>query len=282
MLELFAKYNIHATWSTIGFLFFNNLIQLQKNYPKKVPKYKNKEIDLYNYADKNPDMTVSYHFAPKLIRLIKESKNQEISTHTFSHYYTLESGQTKEEFYEDLLSAKKIAKELGININSIVFPRNQYNKSYLDIVKQLGISSYRGNENGWIYKAADEKDKKTIIKRVLRIIDSYINISGHHTYKLSDLNKGQPFNITASRFLRPYIKELSFFDKLKLQRIKRSMTYAAKNGELFHLWWHPHNFGKDTEKNITFLTKILDHYLILKHKYNFQSLNMNEISNLLK
>ena len=42
---------------------------------------------------------------------------------------------------------------------------------------------------------------------------------------------------------RPY----GFFKKLKMKRIKAQMTYAAKNDKLFHLWWHPHNFGNDIE-----------------------------------
>ena len=60
------------------------------------------------------------------------------------------------------------------------------------------------------------------------------------------------------------------------------MTYAAKNNELFHLWWHPHNFGKDIETNMVFLMKILEHYKKLNVNYNMQSLNMGEVAELLK
>lgn len=280
-LKLFEEYNIHATWSTIGFLFFSNLDELKANYPMQIPKYKEKEIDLYNYLEQNPNIIEKYHFAPKLIDLIQTYKNQEISTHTFSHYYTLEDGQNPEIFYEDLLSAKKIAKAKNIDINSIVFPRNQFNKSYLDILEKVGISSYRGNENGWIYQASDEKSKKTAIKRALRLLDSYINISGHHTYSLEQLSKKTPYNIPSSRFLRPYSKKLYFLNNLKLKRIKNSMTYAAKNAELFHLWWHPHNFGADTYENISFLIKILNHYKILEKQYGYKSLNMDELSKIM-
>ena len=56
------------------------------------------------------------------------------------------------------------------------------------------------------------------------------------------------------------------------------MTHAAKNDQLFHLWWHPHNFGNDIEANMLFLKEILKHFVLLKEKYNMSSLNMEEIS----
>jgi peptidoglycan/xylan/chitin deacetylase (PgdA/CDA1 family) len=277
MLELFDKYDTHVTWATMGFLFCKDKEEVKKFQPKKLPNYKDDEINLYSYMDNN-FIKDEYHFAPKSIELIKSYKNQEISTHTFSHYYCLEEGQDEESFYEDLLSCKNIAQEKDIKLTSLVFPRNQYNQSYLGVIKKAGITSYRGNEKGWIYEARTEEEKKTPLKRALRILDSYVNISGYHTYKLEDIAKQTPYNIPASRFLRPYSSKLAFLDTLRLKRITNAMTHSAKNGELFHLWWHPHNFGISTKENIAFLTKILEHSKKLEKEFGFKSLTMNEIS----
>jgi len=277
MLELFDEYNIHVTWATMGFLFCKNVDDLKKHYPKKLPKYIDDEIDLYRYAQ-TEDLKNEYHFAPKSIELIKSYPNQEIATHTFSHYYCLEEGQNEEDFYEDLKAFNSVAKSKGITASSLVFPRNQYNERYLEVIEKAGITSYRGNEKGWIYDAASEELKKTPTKRLLRMVDSYINISGHHTYKLKNIAKKEPYNIPASRFLRPYLPKLSFLDPLKSKRITDSMTYAAKNCELFHLWWHPHNFGIHTKENMEFLEKILQHYKKLEAEYSFKSLTMSEVS----
>jgi pyruvate-formate lyase len=56
------------------------------------------------------------------------------------------------------------------------------------------------------------------------------------------------------------------------------MTYAAKNGEVYHLWWHPHNFGKNQDQNFKNLKEILDHFASLKNEYGMKSLNMNEVA----
>lgn len=85
-------------------------------------------------------------------------------------------------------------------------------------------------------------------------------------------------NIPSSRFLRPYHAVLFFLEKRKVKRIKDSMTYAAKHGEVFHLWWHPHNFGMHREQMLKQLEEILSYYKFLNQKYGMQSMNMSEIA----
>ncbi len=57
------------------------------------------------------------------------------------------------------------------------------------------------------------------------------------------------------------------------------MTYAAKNNQVYHLWWHPHNFGNDLENNFKSLEKIIKHYSFLNKMYGFESKNMNNLNN---
>jgi peptidoglycan/xylan/chitin deacetylase (PgdA/CDA1 family) len=280
ILKAFNQHNIHATWATVGFLFYD-IIKLKNNLPKKLPKYKNKDLNPYSYINKNNNLDEKYHFAQHIIKKIVNNKNQEIATHTFSHYYCLEDGQTREEFYSDIEQAIKTIKDnTGNKTYSLVFPRNQWNEDYLSVLSELDILCYRGNEKSWIYNAVNEENN-IILRRAVRLLDSYINISGHNTYSLDELRTDKLFNIPSSRFLRPVSKKLSFLETMRLNRIKKSMTYAAKNGELFHLWWHPHNFGADLEANFQFLSKILEHFKDLKNQYNMQSLNMKEVSFLL-
>jgi hypothetical protein len=68
------------------------------------------------------------------------------------------------------------------------------------------------------------------------------------------------------------------FDSLRLFRIKTGLTYAAKNNLTYHLWWHPHNFGVNTDENFAFLENILKHYQFLNKKYNFQSYTMSDLA----
>ena len=59
-----------------------------------------------------------YHYGYTLLELIKNSKH-ELGTHTFSHYYCLEEGQTAEQFKADIEAAIKIAAEKGVTLKSL-------------------------------------------------------------------------------------------------------------------------------------------------------------------
>ena len=52
------------------------------------------------------------------------------------------------------------------------------------------------------------------------------------------------------------------------------MNFAAKNDQNYHLWWHPHNFGADLDKNLEILERILSHYKWLNTEFGFESRNM--------
>lgn len=277
MLCMFNDNDIHATWATVGFLFCDTIENLNRNIPKLLPTYDKEEFSPYKYIKDSSDLEAIYHFAPELIELIFNHNGQEIGTHTFSHYYCLEDGQTVAQFEDDLVSAINIARDKGISIKSLVFPRNQWNKEYLSTLSKLGVQCYRGNESSWIYKASGGTDESTF-QRALRLVDTYFNLSGYNTYYLKDCVKKVPFNFPASRFLRPYSDKLAFLDGLRLKRIKDAMSYAAAKNQVFHLWWHPHNFGINTNENMTFLEKIIEHYNVLKKNHGMKSLNMGELS----
>lgn len=280
LLKYFDSYNIHATFATVGFLFASNKDELIKNNPKTLPYYKDSNLTPYDdyleYIGQNEGED-PYHYANSLVNMIHAFPNQEISTHTYSHYFCLEPGQSKLQFKCDLESAVNIAKSKNIKLKSIIFPRNQFNQSYLEILEEFGIESYRGNEKAWYYRATKDAND-VVIKRGLRLLDSYINLSGNNCYSFQEIAKSRPYNIPSSRFLRPYSVKLKLLENLRLNRILKSMTKAAKNNQVFHLWWHPHNFGVNQNENFNFLEKILQHYKHLQTEYKFESINMRDFA----
>ena len=278
-LELFKKFHIRATFSTVGLLFADSKDEILEHCPAIKPSYDDMNLSPYNghfELIKEKSNIDPYHYAPDSILLIK-SFNQDIGTHTFSHYYCMEKGQTKEQFRADIISALNIAKKYNIEQSSIVFPRNYVNIEYLNILNELGIISYRGNLDHWAYKILTQHNLKKKSQRLYRLLDSYLNLSGYNTHDLKQ-SSTIPINVPASRFLRPYSNKLSFLEPQKQKRIKSSMTHAAKNGEMYHLWWHPHNFGSNMEENFKGLENILKHYKFLSETYGYQSASMESVA----
>lgn len=277
LLELFAKHNIHATWATVGFMFAGNYNDVKKYFPEKslLPTYDNEKLSSYrcfNQIGKDEKKAPCF-YAPSLIKLIAEYEGQEIATHTFSHYYCRESGQTKEQFEADIKAAVSIAKDKGYQIESLVFPRNQCIDDYLIDLSKIGITIIRNEEQSWIHKRV----KNNVIKRILRLFDTYFPLSGQGGY-IPHKEHGV-WDFAGSRMYKPFLKPLAFFEPLKVRRIKKQMLHAAKNNLVFHLWWHPHNIGIKTDYHLQQLEEIFNYYDILKEKYSMKSMNMREASN---
>lgn len=281
LLELFRKYEIHATWATVGFLFFETREDLLKSLPELKPNYKN--IHLSPYKTINEEIGLNegndpLHYAPSLIQMIVKTPYQELGTHTFSHYYCLEDGQTEKDFQADLRAAISAGKRYGCEIRSIVFPRNQYSQEILNVCAANGIKTYRGNENLWFRAPSKRSEHRRLSRRVMRIMDAYLDVTGANSYQVPKAS--DPVNVPASRYLRPIARRFKIFEPLRLRRIKSSMHKAARAGEIFHLWWHPEDFANDVEGNIKFLEQILMEFSKLRSLYGMQSLNMQEVGEL--
>lgn len=296
MLELADKYGVSLTFSTVGFLFAETKNELMEHIPSVKPTYTNTNLSPYPLLESIGDSESEdpFHFGNSIIVDIVKTGKHEIGSHTFSHYYCHENGQTTEQFEEDIKAAVSIAKSKDIIVESIIFPRNmidprqELDRKYLDICFRNGIKSYRGRETSFIYNGHNSlfynkfhfsRQLMVYIKKLLRITDTYVNITGHNTYNLDSLKtKNGVLNLPSSRFLRSYSQKLSFIEGLKLRRIKKAMTHAAIKNKLYHLWWHPHNFGSYTDKNFTTLEEIFKEYSKLNKEYGFQSMTMTELT----
>jgi len=279
ILSLFDQYEVSCTWATVGLLFLESKDEFDFFKPELLPQYKNKKFNPYIRLNETFQLDNKLLFASKLIEDIILTPRQEVASHTFSHYYCLEDGQSLEEFKCDLESNRKVAEKYNITFDSLIFPRNQFNETYLKACSDVGFISYRGNPKHWAYQV-ENRNSSHLLKRMFRLVDAYIPMSGSLRQKVN-IEKDL-VDIPASLFLRAFSKRVSLIEPLRLWRIKWSMSRAAKKGGVFHLWWHPHNFGKNITENLDFLEKILIHYQYLNKKYNFKSMTMANIASQVK
>ena len=282
MLDLFEEFDIAATWATVGFLFAASRQELESFYPAVRPEYEDPVLSPYQEPVGDGEQDDPFHFAPSLIEAICKRPRQEIGTHTFSHYYCLERGQTRAAFRADLESAVAIARKYGFQLRSIVFPRNQFNADYADLLVETGILCYRGNEKSWMYKASATNEQRSS-KRGARFLDRYLSLSGLNLKCWDDvLEKNGLCNVASSRFLAPYSPRLRHFDSLRLDRIIKGIQAAAICRRIFHLVWHPHNFGSHPDENIAFLRQILEAFARLGESHGMRSLTVADVAEIAK
>ena len=273
ILDIFESNDIKATWAIVGILFASTKADYNKFKPLMTPSYNNSILDPFQQNIGESEETDKLSYAGSLVNLIDNSKNQEIASHTYCHYYCKENGQTKSEFEHDVKSMGAISSEkISKPIKSIVFPRNEINTEYFDILIQNGFTHFRGNPTHFFYSKGHRRFNLPI--RMLRLLDSYINISGNQVSS-KETHNGL-INIVGNRVLRPYSKK-SILNFLMIRRIKNEMLSAAKNNKNYQIYWHPHNFGVNIDKNLENLSKVIDYYHVLNKKYGMVSSNISEI-----
>ncbi|MFC3414210.1 polysaccharide deacetylase family protein [Algoriphagus hitonicola] len=272
ILRLFEKYKIHATWATVGMLLAKNWEEWESYRPNRLPNYEQPKYSAYEWAKDRPGLNGL--FAPDLALDVSQTSGQEIASHTFSHFYTLEKGADLAAFQADLSASKKISQDkLGIEPVSLVFPRNQYDENSIQAAMDLGFKNFRTNPKDWFWENAVEE---SLAKKIFRTGDTLYPLGKRSSYSEPKIS-GESIEIPASRLLRPYRKG-SVFNQLRIKRIKSELVESCKRNEIYHLWWHPHNFGHLPKENLQVLEDLLIFINELTKSKGLQSMSMNELA----
>lgn len=279
ILDLLVRYDVAATWATVGFLFAESREELEAYSPALRPAYADPRRDPYRATLGTDERDDPLHFAPSLIRTIAGAPRQEIGSHTFSHYYCLEPGQTEATFEADLRAAVAIAAAKGYALRSLVVPRHQVRRDYLPAVARAGLRIHRTNEAN-VLSRPRAAGKEALVIRGARLLDTYLPLTGPNVVPWSDTEPDEHglVDVRESRFLRPVSRRLALLEPLRRARLSGAMCAAAKRNGLLHVWWHPHNFGVALEENLANLRTLLDAYAILRDEHGFASYAMGDVA----
>lgn len=278
LAQLFADRGIRATWATVGILFASSRAELEPFMPTIRPRYDRPELDPYIENVGTDEHSDPLHLAGSLVRLIASTPGQEVGSHTFSHFYCLEAGQDEQALRADLAAAKSIAGATGIDLTSLVLPRNQWNPQYVSAVSESGFDCYRGPQRSWGHTARTTGSTGKL-RRAARLADSYIGVRPPPTTAWDDVNEDAGIcNVPASAFLRPYDPRLAALSTLQEKRLIAGLTDAARRSQIFHLWWHPHNFARNRGQNFGRLEKLLDEFALLQASEGLCTLSMQDVS----
>lgn len=278
LLERFRDREVAATWATVGLLFASRREELEPHQPKLRPRYPPSRAALDPFAEPvgADEASDPSHYALSLIERIRATPRQEIATHTFSHFYCYEDRAGRDAFDADLASAVSAASARGIELRSVVFPRNQVPADYLTLLPRHGLRTYRGN--AFLGGSGDNLDPVSKrVHRLVRFADGYLPLSGGQAYPFSRIVQPTGLrNVRASAFLRAHSPGGTRLDGLHMRRLLGGLHAAARRGGVYHLWWHPHNFAGDPEHAFAILDAFLDEFARLRESRGMRSLTMDE------
>jgi peptidoglycan/xylan/chitin deacetylase (PgdA/CDA1 family) len=273
ILALFKRYRIRATWATLGFLFCRDEEELLGSLPADRPNYARAGISTYGYFAQASDPKYrSLFFLHDELDHILDTPGQEVGCHTFSHFYCRQAGATSQAFRADLEAFSKVAARRGVTPASFVFPQNQVRPEWLTILAELGYRAYRGTESSWMFQGDQPS------ARLARGLDSVLPFGASHSYTVRTIGQHPPpLNLPSSRFHRP-ITGYRPVDDLRLARIRAGIRQAARCGEVYHLWWHPHNFGLRVSESLQALETILQEFVRQRDSTGMESLGMDDLA----
>ena len=236
LLKVFVDHGIRATWAAVGAIGCDSWDDYFSRAPQP-PEYANPAFAVKpQYADIDPDGAL--HFAPDLIRSILDAPGQELGTHTFSHLFLREKGVTAANAAADLAAAVELHQErFGSVPLSLVFPRNQ--PAFIDVVRASPVRIWRGNAAAWYYECEDSEHNGPL-PRALKLMDAFNPLTRRAAPVVGDMNR-------ASIFLRLNLPAAAW--ALHVHRIRMELD-ALREDDVFHLWFHPHNLGKDTARRL--------------------------------
>lgn len=279
LIERFDEHGVRATFATVGFLFADNSVELRHFLPAVLPHYRDGRLSPYPKLPAPGSEEDEYdspdRYAASLVESIAAAREHELGSHSFSHCYALEPGMSHEALGADLAAAQAIARHRDRSMRSLVFPRNQYDDAAERIACHHGFDIVRTNPIGWMYRLNCAEQLTTRV-RLGRFMDDVLPLSGSNCapWPTRPSDSALPTEVAASRFLRPWARWSAPLAGLRHRRIASSMTLAARRGLVYHLWWHPHNFGKDMERNFDMLERILKHFTRLKDRHGMESHTM--------
>jgi peptidoglycan/xylan/chitin deacetylase (PgdA/CDA1 family) len=262
---------VQATWATVGMAMCRDWRQWQEIRPPQLPGYR--DARLSNYA--HGALARAYprlFFARPLVERILDTPGQELASHSYSHFYCNAAGASAEQFAADLACARAIAAPLGARPVSLVFPRNQMNADCLAQLPAAGMRVFRGNRSHWLYRGGHDV-AGGMFGRAARFADSWLALSAPATRAVR-IDNGL-VDVPASLFLRPWSAPLARLEAWRIARLRAAMSEAARSDSLFHLWWHPYNFGIDCERNLALLESLLRHHARLHDAHGMASLSMS-------
>ena len=272
LLDLFARYDVPATWAMVGHLFLSSCERTAPGadpHPDVLTGRETPDGKPWHAADPGSDLeTDPLWYGRDLVEMIRSASPQhEIACHTFSHLPFDHPAVDEDVARSQLAKCLEVADEAGIELRSFVFPRNRI--AHLGVLRQQGFRAYRGCERAWYtglprplaraaYVAHRALGLAPPVYEELEVVDGVVNVA-------------------ASMFLLPADGPRSLIPgRVRERQALKGLALAAKREAVFHLWFHPWNVGGSPQM-LRWLEKILARVTELRAQGRMRAVTMGTL-----
>jgi len=263
LLELFDEFELPSTWAVVGHLFLDSCDGIHSDHPLSPEEFSHER----GVWASRPDL----RFGRGLVQAIQDaSVSHEIGCHTFSHVEFDDARVDRTVARAELERCIRLAEDDGIQMSSLVFPRNSV--AHRDVLGEYGFSCYRGRRPGTIQGSSRRPVRKMIAS--LGSVDAPPLVEPH----FDDYNL---VNIPASLYLfgfeglsRQVIKKLR--GDYVVRAARAGIDAVVGSGRVFHMWLHPNNIR--SEIDVRRLESIFEYVAKRREATNLRVATMAEVA----
>ena len=248
LLELLAEFEVSATWAIVGHLFLASCSAVGgRKHPEIVrPKHSWVTSDWFDHDPGGDENTAPLFFGRSLIQKILDCRvAQEIGSHSFSHVIFGDPGCSRSTAESELRESVRAARELGINLQSFIFPRNSV--GHLEIFPAYGFTCFRANP------LSSARSPTSQLARLKRLIETLT--ASKPPVGLPELTPSGMWNIPASMIYVPMHGMRRFLPmSLRVRRAIRGLQRAEEENKIFHLSASSHQSRRWNRTNVPGIT----------------------------
>jgi peptidoglycan/xylan/chitin deacetylase (PgdA/CDA1 family) len=208
LLDLFERYDIPATWATVGRVFDGEAAESSRRGKA--------------------------WSAPETVEWIMRTPGHEVASHGFEHKYFPELSVNQA--HDELGAVKAAHQKLGAPLRSIVYPRNQI--AHVEHLPSAGIKVYRSHDVGLL---AIAERGGSHLRQVANLVDKCIPVDLQSAH--ASPGAGNTVDLPSSLLLLSREGVRDWIRPSWMQaRIDAGLRRAQRDQGCFHLWFHPSNF----------------------------------------
>ena len=268
LLRLFQKYDISATWATVGYMFHDQ--------DDTQESYANKHIQRLATASLSctEDEFKSIWLGDDLITKVQAANpTQDIGSHTYSHVIFSDPTCTADVADREIAQCVALAKQMDLPLKSFVFPRNE--EAHHDVLQKYGFTSYRSVQPGWVNHFSGQA------QRWAKFLSDAIGLTP--PLAVVEEKREGLWGISASAYYRPAYGKARFIpNRSRVGQSMRGINKAIKKCGIYHLYLHPSDMAFASERLLDGLEQILNHAAEARQNGQLDTLSMAQMAGYLQ
>ena len=272
LLELFAEFEIPATWCTLGHLFLDACGPWNGHkHPEIVAPTHAWAPDWFAHDPGGSEQSDPIFYGRTLVdRVLACPVPQEVGCHSFSHPIFGDPGCSAETARTELAECVRLATARGLELRSFAFPRNRV--GHLEVLREHGFTVYRGPDVTWY----EGRRWPRALARLAHLAD--VVFARRPAVVVPTETLPGLWNLPGSMIYFPMHGMRRHIPlSARVRRAVKGLDAAAEQKRVFHLWFHPTNLAYESEAMFAGLRRIFQHAASLRSVGRLSILPMRSV-----